>query len=141
MNTACSEFENLLAGYDAIEESERIRVDAHVAQCSACGALAQALSDLGTALSAEYRDVCAPPSLLNRLGSRLSPDPLSKPSPVPAILDMVAWSAVACAGGLVAWFVAPPGMTFTGPMLYATAGVLMLSGLGITLWALRENEG
>jgi len=140
MNTGCSEFENLLAGYDALEEGERARVDAHVAQCGACRALAQTLSELGTALSAEYGDVRAPSSLLDRLGRRLSADPLPKPSLLPAILDMVAWSAVACAGGSVAWFVALPVITFTGTMLYATAGLLTLSGAGITLWAMRESE-
>jgi hypothetical protein len=140
MNTTCSEFENLLAGYDALEEGDRARVDAHVAQCNTCSALAQALSELGTALSAEYGDVCAPTSLRNRLGRRLSGDPLPKPSPLPAILDMVAWSAVACAGGLVVWFVAPPVIAFTGTMLYATAGVLTLGGAGIAFWAMRENE-
>ncbi|MGA2040903.1 MAG: zf-HC2 domain-containing protein [Bryobacteraceae bacterium] len=140
MNTGCSEFENLLAGYDALEEGERARVDAHVAQCGACRALAQTLSELGTALSAEYGDVRAPSSLLDRLGRRIPADPLPKPSLLPAILDMVAWSAVACAGGSVAWFVALPVITFTGTMLYATAGLLTLSGAGITLWAMRESE-
>jgi len=84
--------------------------------------------------------VCAPRSLRDRLGRQLSGDPLPKPSPVPEILDMVGWSAVACAGGILAWFVAPPGLTFTGPILYATAGVLMLGGLAVTLWVLRENH-
>ncbi|MGB7761190.1 MAG: hypothetical protein WBL61_15265 [Bryobacteraceae bacterium] len=140
MNTACGEFENLLAGYDALEASERARVDAHVAQCTACGALAQALSDVETALSAEYGGVCAPPSLSGRLGRRLSRAPLSRPSAAPAILDMLGWSAVACAGGMLIWFAAPPGIAFTGPMLYATAGVLTLSGLLVTLWALRESQ-
>jgi anti-sigma factor RsiW len=139
MNTGCGEFEDLLAGYDTLEESERARVDAHVTQCTACGALAQALTDLGTALHAEYRDVCAPPSLLSRVGRQLSHDPLPKPSRVSAILDMMAWSAVACAGGLVVWYVSPPVATFTMTMLYATAGLLALGGLGITLWAVRES--
>jgi anti-sigma factor RsiW len=140
MSTACSEFENLLAGYDALEESDRARVDAHVAQCSACSALAQALSDLGTALSAEYGEVRAPRMLRERLSRELSHDPLRKPSSLPEILDMVGWSAVACAGGIAVWFVTPPGINFTVQMLYATAGVLMLGGLAITLWLLRENE-
>ena len=141
MSTACSEFEDLLAGYDALEASQRTRVDAHVAQCAACSTLAQALSDLGTALSAEYGGVCAPASLADRLGRRLSRDSLPKPSPVPEILDMAAWSALVCAGGLVVWFVAPSVTAFTAPMLYATAGILALGGLAVTLWALRENEG
>jgi len=140
MNTNCSEFENLLARYDSLEKSERAGVDAHVAQCSACRALAQALNDLGAALSAEYGDVSAPLSLLDRVGKQLLPDLPPKPSPVPVILDMVAWSAVACAGGMLVWSVAPAGINFTGTMLYAAAGVLMLGELGITLWVLREHE-
>ena len=48
MNTACGEFENLLAGYDALEASERARVDAHVAQCTACGALAHKTAKIDT---------------------------------------------------------------------------------------------
>ncbi|MGO9230983.1 MAG: zf-HC2 domain-containing protein [Bryobacteraceae bacterium] len=140
MNTACSEFENLLTVYDEIDQSERARVDAHVARCAACAALAQALSDVETALRAEYGDVCAPPALFGRLGRPLSHAPLRKPSAVPAILDTVGWSAVTVAGGVVVWFVAPPVGSFTGPMLYATAGVLTLTALAITLWALRANE-
>jgi len=84
--------------------------------------------------------VCAPPSLLEGFGRQVSRDPLPKPSPLPAILDMVASTAVVGAASMLLWF-ASPVITFTGPMLYATAGILTLSGLGITLWALRENEG
>jgi hypothetical protein len=59
---------------------------------------------------------------------------------VPAILDMVAWSAVACAAGVLAWYVAPPVIAFTQTILYATAGVLTLGGLAATLWSMRESE-
>jgi anti-sigma factor RsiW len=137
MHTGCGEFEDLLAGYDVLEPDEQARVDAHVAQCPACEALAQALLEVGTALTAEYGEVCAPPALLDRVARQIS---VPKPSSVPAILDMVAWSAVACAGGMLAWFIAPPGFTFTAPMLYGTAGVLTLSGLAVTIWAFSENE-
>jgi anti-sigma factor RsiW len=140
MNTACGEFENLLTVYEKIDQSERARVDTHVAQCAHCSALAQALSDVETALSAEYGDVCAPSSLLSRLDLRPAGDPHPKPSLLPEILDIVGWSAVACAAGVPVWFVAPPVGSFTGPMLYATAGVLTLSALAITFWALRANE-
>jgi anti-sigma factor RsiW len=140
MTTTCTECGNLLAGYDELAATERARVDAHVAQCAACSALAQALADLGPALGAEYGDVSAPPTLRGRVSRRLSPDLPPKPSPLPAILDMLAWSAVACAVGMLAWFVAPAGFTLTGTMLYATAGVLTLGELGITLWVVRERE-
>jgi hypothetical protein len=141
MNTGCSEFENLLAGLRRSSKRANGRAWMLTWRSAAhCRALAQTLSELGTALSAEYGDVRAPSSLLDRLGRRIPADPLPKPSLLPAILDMVAWSAVACAGGSVAWFVALPVITFTGTMLYATAGLLTLSGAGITLWAMRESE-
>ena len=130
----------LLAGYETLAASERATVDAHVAQCPACGVLALALSDLGTALGAEYGDVSAPASLRDRVRRRLSPESPPKPSPLAPILDMVAWAAVACAGGILAWFVAPAGFTFTATMLYAAAGMVTLAELGITLWVLREQE-
>jgi len=140
MSTGCGEFENLLAGYEALDESERARVDAHAARCAACGAKLQALADLGRALVEAYGDVFAPPTLLSGLGGRLCPAPPPKPSAAAAILDLAAWSAVAGAGVAVARYFAPPVVVFNETMLYATAGALALGGLAATLWSFRESE-
>jgi len=140
MSTGCGEFENLLAGYDALDQGERARVDAHVARCAACAALAQALTELGTVLEAEYGAVCAPPSLLDRVGARLSPAPPPRPRAAAAFLDLAAWSAVACAAAAVTRYFTPPEIALTQTMLYASAGAFMLGGLAIALWSLRERE-
>jgi D-serine deaminase-like pyridoxal phosphate-dependent protein len=140
MNMGCTDFEDLLAGYDTLDAGERALVDAHVATCAECGMLAQALSELGSALNAEFGDVGAPPTLALRVGAEVARRPVPKPSVAPALLDIVAWSAVLCAAAVLIWFLAPAGFVFTGTMLYATAGLLIVSSLATTVWALRENE-
>ena len=93
----CTEFEDRLAGYDALGAAERQRVDAHVAHCESCRGWLEAFGEADAALRAAYAGVRAPATLAISVRQRVSGTVAAGEtcvSVVPEVLDFIAWIGV-----------------------------------------------
>ncbi|MGO9241628.1 MAG: zf-HC2 domain-containing protein [Bryobacteraceae bacterium] len=140
----CTEFQDRLAGYDALGTMERQRVDAHLAHCETCRGWLEACGEADAALRAAYAGVRAPATLAISVRQRVSSTVAAgetRVSAVPEILDFIAWTGVICACGLLAYFWMPREIVVSPVVLYAVLGVLLCATLSATLWVLRGSEG
>ncbi|MGD0577850.1 MAG: zf-HC2 domain-containing protein [Bryobacteraceae bacterium] len=138
----CTEFEELLADYEALGAVERARVDAHMAHCEACRGWREAFVEADAALRATYAGVRAPATLAAFVRQRI-PHPVAvaaRVSLVPEILDFIAWTGVLCACGLLAYFWLPRDAVFSQATLLAISGILLCAALSATIWVLSSSE-
>jgi anti-sigma factor RsiW len=105
---ACADYEDRLLDYAGLTAEARARVDAHVAQCTACREFRDALGVVDAGLTAAFagRDVSArfAPALGQRLRQESS---LKRPSWVPELLDSLGWSSIVALVALLAWWLSP----------------------------------
>ncbi len=140
----CTEFQDRLAGYDALGAMERQRVDAHLAHCETCRGWLEAFGEADAALRAAYAGVRAPATLAISVRQRVSGTVAARETRVsaaPEILDFIAWTGVIGACGLLAYFWMPREIVFSPTTLYALSGILLCVALCATLWVLRGSEG
>lgn len=141
----CTEFEHLLADYEALGAMERARVEAHLARCGACRGWREAFAEADAALRAAYAGVRAPATLAASVRRRI-PHPAAvaargaRVSLVPEILDFIAWTGVLCACGLLAYFWLPRDVAISQAALFAVAGMLLCAALSATIWVLGSSE-
>jgi anti-sigma factor RsiW len=139
----CTEFEHLLADYEALGAMERAHVEAHLAHCEACRSWLEAFAEADSALRATYAGVRASASLAAYVRQRI-PHPAAasaaRVSLVPEILDFIAWTGVLCACGVLAYFWMPRDVVFSQAAFFAISGILLCVTLSATIWVLRSSE-
>jgi anti-sigma factor RsiW len=130
----CAQLQSLLAAGAPLDAA----ASAHLDLCPGCQARQRALAELDAALDAEFGHVLAPATLAANVKAKLAPARLS---PVPAILDLIAYCGVAAAALALLWFLTPPWETWNPQLLLAGLCVTLLGvALGGTAWALRDSE-
>lgn len=131
----CEEFERRLTEYATLDAAERAGVDAHVSHCPECREWLRLLAEIDAGLQSAYGDVRAPVTLAQGLGREARP----RLSPLPELLDWIAWTGVAVAAAAIVWFSNLPPFELTGPVLYATAGIFLLFAASVSVWATRDS--
>ena len=137
---ACAAFEELLLDYADLPAQEREAVDLHLNQCESCRQYSDTLSQLDVALTEQFSGVKPSELLHSRLHAvTKSRSPLSAPSFLPELLDLIGVAGIGLVLSLVLWKVVPiPEITDFVPIvrivLPVCAGLLLL---GIALLGAR----
>jgi hypothetical protein len=95
----CSEYEDLLVGYSALEDVQREHVDAHLEHCGECSGYLLLLSRLDEGFGDAFAGMQVPVGFRRSLSQRLCAE--TKPSIVPEVLDLAAGVALIGVVGLV----------------------------------------
>jgi predicted anti-sigma-YlaC factor YlaD len=137
---SCASFEELLLEYDDLPAQERDAVDLHLTQCSSCRQYSDALSQLDVALTEQFSGVQTSEHFSSRLHAvTTSRSPLSAPSFLPELLDLIGIAGIVLVLSLILWKVVPiPEITDFVPLvdivLPMCAGVVLI---GIVLLGAR----
>jgi predicted anti-sigma-YlaC factor YlaD len=137
---SCASFEELLLDYAALPAVERDAVDLHLTQCASCRQYSDTLSQLDVALTEQFSGVQPSELFHSRLHAvAKSQSPLSAPSFVPELLDLIGVAGIGLVLSLVLWKVVPiPEITdfvpIVGIVLPVCAGLVLV---GIVLLGAR----
>jgi predicted anti-sigma-YlaC factor YlaD len=137
---SCASFEELLLEYDDLPAQERDAVDLHLTQCSSCRQYSDSLSQLDVALTEQFSGVQASEHFSSRLHAvTTSRSPLSAPSFLPELLDLIGVAGIVLVLSVILWKVVPiPEITdfvpIVGIVLPVCAGVVLI---GIVLLGAR----
>ena len=137
---ACASFEELLLDYADLPAQERVAVDLHLTQCASCRQYSDTLSQLDVALTEQFSGVQPSELFHSRLHAvTTSRSPLSAPSFLPELLDLIGFAGIGLVLSLILWKVVPiPAITdfvpIVGLVLPVCAGVVLF---GIVLLGAR----
>jgi len=137
---SCASFEELLLDYAELGAQERDAVDLHVTQCASCRQYSETLSQLDVALTEQFSGVQPSELFRSRLHAvTTSRSPLSSPSFLPELLDLIGVAGIVLTLSLILWKVVPiPAITDFVPIvsvvLPVCAGLVLL---GIVLLGAR----
>ena len=137
---SCASIEELLLDYADLPAQERDAVDLHLTQCANCRQYSDTLLQLDVVLTEEFSGVQPSELLHSRLHAvTASRSPLSAPSFLPELLDLIGVSGIGLALSLVLWKVVPiPEITdfvpIVGIVLPVCAGLVLI---GIVLLGAR----
>jgi predicted anti-sigma-YlaC factor YlaD len=137
---SCASIEELLLDYADLPAQERDAVDLHLTQCANCRQYSDTLLQLDVALTEEFSGV-QPSELFHcRLHAvTTSQSPMSAPSFVPELLDLIGVAGIVLVLSVILWKVVPiPEITefvpIVGIVLPVCAGVVLI---GIVLLGAR----
>jgi hypothetical protein len=137
---SCASFEELLLDYADLPGQERDAVDLHLTQCASCRQYSNTLSQLDVVLTEQFSGVQPSELFHSRLHAvATSQSPLSAPSFVPELLDLIGVAGIGLVVSLVLWKVVPiPEITdfvpIVGIVLPVCAGLVLV---GIVLLGAR----
>src|SRR5688572_18432728 len=137
---ACASFEELLLDYADLPAQERDAVDLHLTQCASCRQYSDTLSQLDVALTEQFSGVQPSDLFYSRLHAvATSRSPLSAPSFVPELLDLIGFAGIGLVLSVILWKVVPiPEITdfvpIVGIVLPVCAGLVLI---GIVLHGAR----
>ena len=140
---SCASFEELLLDYADLPAQERDAVDLHLTHCASCRQYSDTLSQLDVALTEQFSGVQPSELLHSRLHAvTTSRSPLSAPSFLPELLDLIGVAGIGLVVSLVLWKVVPiPAITdffpIVGVVLPVCAGLVLLgiAWLGVRVYA------
>jgi predicted anti-sigma-YlaC factor YlaD len=140
---SCALFEELLLDYADLPAQERNAVDLHLTQCASCRQYSDTLSQLDVALIEQFSGVQPSELFHSRLRAvTISRSPLSAPSFVPELLDLIGIAGIVLVLSLVVWKVVPiPEITdfvpVVGIVLPVCAGLVLFGivWLGVRVYA------
>ena len=117
----CQEFEELLASHLEPSAKQPLEIDAHCLTCENCHEFARALRDLDQCLTVEFAGIDVTPGFdRNLLVSVRGEAQIARPTPLPDILETVAWASTAALIAGSVYLLAPPQL-FTAVFLQLTA--------------------
>ena|SRR5437762_5658426 len=104
----CAEFADMLLEYAGLSPGELARLDTHVAGCSGCRELLQALRAVDAELTAEFAGRRVSLDFKNAVRQRVRRQAATPgPSRIPELLDSLGWAAIVALIGLIVWWAAP----------------------------------
>ena len=129
---SCASIEDLLLNFAELPTQERVAVDLHLTQCAGCRQYAEALAQLDAALTERFSGVQPSELLHSRLHAvTTSQSPLSAPSFVPELLDLIGVAGIVFLLLLIPWKSIPlPEFTDFIPIV----GILLPVCAGIALF-------
>ena len=136
----CASFEELLLDYTDLPAQERDAVDLHLTQCASCRQYSDTLSQLDVALTEQFSGVQPSDLFYSRLHAvATSRSPLSAPSFLPELLDLIGVAGMVLVLSVILWKVVPiPEITdfvpIVGIVLPVCAGLVLI---GIVLLGAR----
>jgi predicted anti-sigma-YlaC factor YlaD len=105
---SCAAFEELLLDYAELPSQERDAVDLHLTQCASCRQYSDTLSQLDVALTEQFSGVQPSELFQSRLHAvTRNRSPLSAPSFVPELLDLIGFAGIGLVLSLVLWKMVP----------------------------------
>ena len=140
---SCASFEELLLDYADLPVQEREAVDLHLSQCASCRQYSDTLSQLDVALTEQFSGVQPSELFHSRLQAvTTNRSPISAPSFVPELLDLIGFAGIGLVLSLVLWKVVPiPEITdfvpIVGIVLPVCAGLVLfgIAWLGVRVYA------
>jgi predicted anti-sigma-YlaC factor YlaD len=141
---SCAAFEELLLDYPDLPAQERAAVDLHLMQCVSCRQYSDTLWQLEAALTKQFASVQPSELLHSRLHAiKTSRSPLTAPSFLPELLDLIGTAGIGLVLSLVLWKVFPiPIITdfvpIVGLVVPVCAGLVLvgIAGLGVRIFTL-----
>jgi hypothetical protein len=141
----CASFEELLLDYADLPAQERDAVDLHLTQCANCRQYSDTLLQLDVALTEQFSGVQPSELFHSRLHavttSQSPQSPLSAPSFLPELLDLIGVAGIGLVLSLVLWKVVPiPEITdfvpIVGIVLPVCAGLALfgIAWLGVRVY-------
>ena len=137
---SCASFEELLLDYADLPAQERDAVDLHLTQCANCRQYSDTLLQLDVALTEQFSGVQPSELFHSRLHAlTTSRPPLSAPSFLPELLDLIGVAGIVLVLSVILWKVVPsPEITdfvpIVGIVLPVCAGLVLI---GIVLLGVR----
>ena len=140
---SCESFEELLLDYAELPAQAQDAVDLHLTQCVSCRQYSDTLSQLDAALTEQFSGVQPSELFHSRLhAATTSRSPLSVPSFLPELLDLIGVAGIVLVLSLILWKVVPiPEITDFVPIVgivLPVCGGLALFGiawLGVRVYA------
>jgi anti-sigma factor RsiW len=140
---SCASIEELLLDYADLPAQERDAVDHHLTQCANCRQYSDTLLQLDVALTKQFSRVQPSELFHSRLRAvTTSRSPLSEPSFLPELLDLIGVAGIGLVVSLVLWKVVPiPEITdvvpIVGIVLPVCAGLALfgVAWLGVRVYA------